>query len=335
MSRRAWQAGALALLLAAGTPVLAQSFHPGDAVRVNDQTISYQRFNGFYTEYRDSKGVAIGARGDQLGLLTRLREEAMELMIDQELIRQAAEAQGIEVAADDIDVVVSQLRDIFETDEAFQMRLQQEGFTEEGYRRHIERMLKAKRYVDDIRAAEPLVDDATLEAYYKDNTLRLTLPERVRVSHILLSWKPLGSPDDRAALHEQMKPILERARNGEDFAALAREFSEDEATREIGGDTGLFHRGQMVPAFEAVAFALQPGEISDPVETPYGLHILRVEERREPRLLPLDEIREALREHISEERAEQAVEAEKARLREAADIQILIPLGPPQARAGG
>ena len=336
MNRDVWRAGARSLLLGLSAMVVAQGIHPGDAVRINDQTISYQRFNGFYTEYRNSEGVAVGARGDQLGLLTRLREEAMELMIDQELIRQAAEAAGIEVSADEIDAVVAELRDVFETDEAFEMRLQTEGFTADGYRRHVKRMLAAKRYLDDIRAAASPVDDAELEAYYQDNTRRLTLPEQVRVRHILLTWKPLGTPDDRAALREQMTPILERARGGEDFAELAREFSDDGATRELGGDTGLFTRGQMVPAFEAVAFALQPGEVSDPVETAYGVHILRLEERLEPRLLPLDEVREPLRDHIRAERAEQAVATEKARLREAADIQILIPLGrPQQAGLGG
>ena len=120
------------------------------------------------------------------------------------------------------------------------------------------------------------MSDEELEAYYRDNERRLTLPEQVRVRHILLTWKPLGTTDDRAAIREQMVPILERARAGEDFAALAREFSDDYATKESGGDTGLFRRGQMAPAFEQAAFALrEPGEISGPVETAFGVHILQ------------------------------------------------------------
>ena len=81
----------------------------------------------------------------------------------------------------------------------------------------------------------------------------------------------------------------------------------------------------MVPAFERVAFALAPGEVSDMVETPFGVHIMRLEERRPARLLPLDEVREQLRDHVRQERMQAAVDQEIARLRAAAKIDILVP----------
>ena len=299
--------------------------HPGTALRVNGVDISYQRYVGFYNEYQRAHGVAVGARGDQLPLLTRLRKEAMDLLIDQELIRQAAEARGIEVRPEEIEAAYAEVSAPFEAAEKFSRRLETEGYTEAGYREHLGRMIASVKYLDEIRAGAATVSDAELEAYYRDNERRLTLPEQVRVRHILLTWKPMGTQDDRAAIREQMLPILEKARKGEDFAQLARAHSED-ATAKDGGDTGLFHRGQMVPAFEVAAFALQPGGISDLVETPFGAHILRLEERREARRLPLDEIREALRDHVREEKMNRVVDAEKARLREAAEIEILIPM---------
>lgn len=316
----------LALLLVLGGAARAQGIYPGDAVRVNGVAISYQRFHGFYTEYQRSKGVAVGARGDQLGLLTRLRREAMDQMVEQELVRQAAQKKGIKVAQEEVDAAVAELRKVFDNPRSFAARLQTEGFTEESYRQHVEGMIAAKRYLDEIRAGAGTVSDEELEAYYRDNTQRLTFPEQVRVRQILLVWKPRGTRNDRGAVREAMAPILERARAGEDFAELARKYSEDPETAPKGGDMGFFHRGERVPALEKAAFALKPGEVSDMVDTPFGVHIIRLEERRDAYLLPLDQVRGQLREHVRTEKAEAAVQAEVARLRESAEIKILIPL---------
>lgn len=313
-------------LVIAACAAQAQGIYPGDAVRVNDETISYQRFQGFYVEYRNSKGVQVGARGDQLELLKQLRVEAMEALVEQELVKQAAEREGIEGEPAEVDKTIEELRAVFDRDDQFRMKLESDGFSEESYRRHISRMLAAKIYLDRIRMDVADVSDVELERFYAENEARLTLPEQVRVRHILLKWKPMGTQDDRAAIREQMKPILEKARAGEDFAALAAEYSEDFSTKTNGGDTGLFGPGTMVPEFEQVAFSLDVGEVSDPVNTVFGVHILKLEERQEARLLPLDEVREQLRDYIREEKMEAAVEAKIDELRAAADVQVLIPL---------
>lgn len=307
-------------------PVHAQGIYPGDAVRVNGETISYQRFQGFYVEYRNSKGVQVGARGDQLELLKELRIEAMDLMVEQELVSQAAEKEGIEPDQEEVDKQVAELRAIFDTDDQFRMKLEADGFSEESYRRHIERMVAAKIYLDRVRIDVADVSDVELQKFYDENELRLTLPPQVRVRHILLKWKPMGTQDDRGRIRNQMQPILDRARAGEDFAVLAREFSEDSSTRGNGGDTGMFGPGTMVPEFEQVAFSLEVGEISDPVDTVFGVHILRLEEREEGRLLPFDEVREQLREYVREQKMDAAVRTKIDDLLAAADVEVLIPL---------
>ncbi len=315
---------ALALAFGAAS---AQGIYPGDAVLVNGEKISYQRFYGFYNEYRNSQGIAVGARGDQLEKLTSLRQEAMDLLIEQALMAQAAEQAGIVVPDAVVEREYQDLRSKFKSELSLEQRLRDEGFTEDTLRAHIGRTLAAARYVDDIRAGVAGISEQELEQYYRDNEIRLTYPEQVRVRHILLTWKPLGTTDDRAALRQKIEAILARARAGEDFAALVIEYSDDYGTKAAGGDTGLFQRGEMVPEFEAAAFALEIGEISDPVETSYGLHILLKEEHLDAYLLPFDEIRDQLREYIVGIRQEQAVDREIERLRAAAEIDILIPLG--------
>ncbi len=319
--------GLLAVVFAGA--VSAQGFNPGVAVRINDVEISNQRFDAYYTEYRRTKGVAVGARGDQLNLMKRLRREAMDLLIEQQLAIQAADASGIEVTAEEVDEELAQIREPFSDDGEFERRLQTESHTPESFREHLRGMIAAKRYLDKIRQEAKEVTDEELEKFYHENERRLTLPEQVRVRHILWSWQPLGTTDDRKTLHDKMQGLLHRAQEGEDFAQLATAYSND-STRVDGGNVGFFRRGQMVPAFEQAAFAMQPGEISDIVETPYGLHIIKLEERQAARLLPLDEVREQLRDHLSEERMEKAIERENARLREQAEIKILVPLGKPE-----
>ena len=319
----------LLLTLFAGTAV-AQSIYPGDAVRINGETISYQRFQSFYVEYRDSKGVAIGARGDQLDLLKQLRREAMDLLIEQVLVAQQAEKAGVRADEATVDEVFGEVRSVFDDEATFEMKLKEDGFTQESLRRHLGRMMAAQQYLDGIRENSGEVTEQDLKRYYEDNAQRLTLPEQVRVRHILITWKPMGKQDDRAFIRESMQPILERARAGEDFAALAREFSDDFATKQMGGDTGFFHRGQMAPAFEEAAFALEPGEVSDVVETSFGVHIIKLEQRQERELLAYDDIHDQLRDHVRQEKAEAAVRAEIDRLQAAADIEILVPVPPAQ-----
>jgi parvulin-like peptidyl-prolyl isomerase len=331
MIRSLWRHALLPLLLfAAASSALATGNYPGNAVRVNGVDVSYQRFMGLYQEHQRDRGVAIAARGDQLPLLTEMRKEAMDMLIEQELIIQAAAAKGIEVSAAEIDAAWADISEPFDSKQQFLLRLDTEGYTEDSYRDHLKRMIPAKKYLDEIRLQAMQVSDEELEQYYRDNEYRLTLPEQVRVRHILLSWKPLGKPDDRAALLEQMQAILDKARAGEDFEQLAAEYSDD-SSRMHGGDVGFFQRGQMVPLFETAAFALkQPGDISDIVETNFGLHIIRLEEHKPAYLVPLDEVREKLRAHISEEKVAKAETQEKARLRADADIEILIRLERPK-----
>jgi peptidyl-prolyl cis-trans isomerase SurA len=103
-------------------------------------------------------------------------------------------------------------------------------------------------------------------------------PEAVKLSHILLEIRPSSETMD--SLKSKAERIRELAREGEDFARLASTYSDD-PTGENGGDLGFFKKGDMIPKFEGVAFALKPGEISDVVETEFGYHIIKVEERQD------------------------------------------------------
>lgn len=112
---------------------------------------------------------------------------------------------------------------------------------------------------------------------------------QVRARHILLQVPPDATPEQRDSVLAQAREIRARAAAGEDFAELARQYSQDRSNAPDGGDLGFFGKGQMVAPFEEAAFALQPGEVSDVVETPFGYHVIKLEERRLP---SFDDVRE-------------------------------------------
>lgn len=126
---------------------------------------------------------------------------------------------------------------------------------------------------------------------------------RVRARHILLSPPEGATPSQRDSVKEAANKLLQRVRAGEKFDELARQHSQDPGSAARGGDLGFFERGQMVAAFDSAAFALQPGQISDLVATPFGYHIIKVEERQAP---SLEEIGPQFRQQLQGEKVMKA-----------------------------
>jgi peptidyl-prolyl cis-trans isomerase D len=130
-------------------------------------------------------------------------------------------------------------------------------------------------------------------------------PERARARHILIKVDPDAEPELEQAARDRADQALERLRGGEDFAAVAAEVSEDAGSKDKGGDLGFFGRDQMVKPFEDAAFSLEPGVLSEPIRSPFGFHILRVEERTAEQTRALQDVQEELaREILAKEAAE-------------------------------
>ena len=142
--------------------------------------------------------------------------------------------------------------------------------------------------------------DADVQAYYGYNTDRYTEPVTLRASHILLRTEG----QDPAEVQTRAEEIVAEARGGGDFAALARQYSEDDSTKELGGDLGSISPGQMVPEFEGAAYALEQGEISDPVSSLFGVHIIKATEKTGGATQPLNEVRESIVELLKQESAD-------------------------------
>jgi len=170
------------------------------------------------------------------------------------------------------------------------------------------------------------VSDGDVEQYFSDHTSEF---DEVRVRHILISTQPKpageeeseGAKDkDKKDKKEAPKPptkeeakkkalaVLERVRKGEDFAKLAKEVSDDPGSKEKGGEYDFFAKGAMVPEFEEAAFKLKPGEVSEPVETPYGFHIIKLEDRRSASSASDPKVRQQITDKLKQEKLDARIE---------------------------
>jgi peptidyl-prolyl cis-trans isomerase C len=160
--------------------------------------------------------------------------------------------------------------------------------------------------------------------FYANNPDQFQQPERVRASHILFGVPEGADEAGRQLARTRAATVLKDLRAGKDFAEAARLHSQDDGSARNGGDLGYFQPGQMVAAFDKAAFSLQPGQMSDLVETEFGVHIIRVADRQAARTLPLDEIRPQLQQFIVEQRRQEQTEAFVNTLKAKSTIEILI-----------
>ncbi len=160
-----------------------------------------------------------------------------------------------------------------------------------------------KLSVDDIaKTIQPTEEE--LRQYYQEQQQAFTTPEERRVRHILIAVKPDASPEEKQKALEKAKAIRQRLLKGEDFAQLAREVSDDPGSKAKGGDLGFVRKGALEKHFEQAAFSLPKGEISEPVETPFGYHLIQVTEIKPAKVKPFETVKDEIVRAIKRQKAE-------------------------------
>jgi peptidyl-prolyl cis-trans isomerase C len=254
----------------------------------------------------------------------KLKREALDLLVEREVLWQAAQAAKVEVSEAEVNAAFAGASARAKTPEAFRFKLEQAGFDEAGYRDYLKRDLAGARYL--LQAVpDPEVSEADIRTVYDRNRDQMTLPETVSARHILLKADATTSAEQRAALVARLTALRAEIKAGAEFAELARKHSED-PTASKGGDLGSFTRGRMVPPFEQAAFALQAGEVSDIVETRFGYHLIKVESHTFEKSPSLDEARERIRQRVASERRAEAGKKHTEELVRKARVETLIRL---------
>ena len=166
---------------------------------------------------------------------------------------------------------------------------------------------------EELRNSVEISADA-LAAEYQASLAEFTVEEQIKARQVMLRVPPTASDEEKAGIRGRAEEVLQRLSAGADFSEVAAQ-SSDDPTAESGGDLGWVTRGRQVEGFDEAAFNLQPGETSEVVETAFGFHIIRVDERRDEHAQPLDEVRGQLEQRLAWDQAETQAEATSEQIR--------------------
>lgn len=208
--------------------------------------------------------------------------------------------------------------------------LAEAGVELEDVRRNIHGSELVRKLVEDEIKPTITVSDEDVSTFYAENPDQFKTPEEVHARHILRKVEAEAGDEDKAAARAAAEAARTRALAGEDFAELARELSEGPSGPN-GGDLGFFTADRMVPPFSEAAFALQPGQISEVVETQFGYHVIKVEARKDASTMALEDIRDRLHAALVERKIGANMEEILNGLRQSADIK---PVGEPEGEEG-
>jgi len=278
------------------------------------------------------------ARGQTIppGQLTLIESQLLDRLIqDQLLLQKATDADrtnGVQKAG----LQMNMLLERFGSQEVLERQMKAVGLTVAELRAKIIQENTAQAV--KIRELNVTVTDAEVKQFY-DNPTNLAdfeQPEMVYARHILLmtmdpvTRTPL-STDQQQAKRKQMDDLLKRIRGGADFAALAKQYSEDPGSKDNGGELPAFPHGQMVPEFEAAAFSLTNNQVSDVITSAYGYHIIKLLDKTPAKKLALTDkvpssdvtIASRIKDFLTQQKTEKLAPAYLEKLRKAADVQIL------------
>ncbi|MFB3163276.1 peptidylprolyl isomerase [Neobacillus sp. 179-J 1A1 HS] len=212
----------------------------------------------------------------------------VEQLIADKIVASEAKKEKVTITDKELNEEVDKLKESYGGEEVFNQMLESNNTTVDALKDDL------KNYLTIRKLLEPQIKitDEELQTYFDENKDSFGEAEQVKASHILVA-------DEATA-----KEIKQKLADGADFAELAKEYSTDEGTKENGGELGFFAKGTMVTEFDDVAFTLPVNEISDPVKTDYGYHIIKVEEKKEAKEANFDDSKKEIKETLIQQKME-------------------------------
>ncbi len=284
----------------------------GAIARVGDALVSQDEFEQLKAAY-EAAGLAPDEDAQQ-DEYRRFEQGLAEYLVTLEVMQQEASSLKVSVAERDVQSELEQIERMFLTDEAFERALETQGLTLE----QLTRSIRDRLWFDKAKAAvvgDVTVAEEEVQTYYEAHKGDYVEQESRDVRHILISpfatlaggtVATTASDDEWEAARIEAEKVRSELQNGADFVTLVEKYSDDESTQELGGDLGSVTRGTMVPAFETAVFELEVGDLSQPVKTQYGYHIIEVTDITPEQQLSLDQVKEKIRTALIEEKQTEA-----------------------------
>jgi len=253
----------------------------------------------------------------------RLRTEVAEGLVRRELLYQESR-QKVQVTEAEVNAEMKKLQDRYQSETEFANALSAMKVSPASLRAQVERSLVIQKYVDAQFASKAVVTDKEIWSYYDRNRDSFRQPEQVRASHILIKLDPKWPEGRKAEARKKIEDIRKKVLEGQDFASLARTYSEDPSGSK-DGDLGYIRPGQVVKPFEEALFSLKPGEVSDVVETNLGYHLIKAVDRKPEMTIPFESLKDKLRMLLKQEKGQKEANDYIAKVREKAKVEIFLP----------
>jgi peptidyl-prolyl cis-trans isomerase C len=304
---------------AAATPKPVPPELPDVLARVNGETVTKSDFDRAVQAVEARAGGPIPP--DQRD---RVLRGVLDQLIGYKVLAQETKARNIAVPDAEIDARINQIRGQFPNEEAFTAMLAQRKLTLEQVKSDARQDMAISKMIEAEIAAKIAVKPEQVTDFYAKNPDQFKEGESVRASHILIAVPKGADAAAKAQARAKAEGVLKDVKAGKDFAALAKEHSADPGSAAQGGDLGFFQQGQMVGPFNDAAFSLAPGAISDVVETDFGLHIIKVVEKKPGRTIPLDDVKPQVEQYLQQMNRQEQTEAFVNGLRAKGKIEVLI-----------
>lgn len=255
--------------------------------------------------------------------LAEIRQKVLDNLIEGEILYQESQKQGIKIDQAAIDERFEKARKRFPDEAKFQDALKKANLSEAQLKAQYQRGMAIDKLIDKEIVEKISIPESETKAYYAGNPDKFKQPEQVRASHILILVDKNADEAKKAEARKKIEDIQKKLKEGGDFAALAKEFSQCPSASK-GGDLNYFRRGQMVKPFEDAAFALKPGETSDIVETVFGYHLIKVTDKKPESTVAYEDVKEKLGEYLKQAKVQDEVTAYIAKLKETAKVEKFL-----------